>query len=75
MSLQVMVALDRAKIDHWPVPFETPDGPKLAWSIPQLLDLVEPAITQLARRASDAYEKLFPVDTRNALRTMRQQLR
>ncbi len=74
-SLQVMVALDHAKIDHWPVPFETPDGPKLAWSIPQLLDLVEPAITQLAGRVHDAYEKLFPADVRNALRTMRQQLR
>lgn len=75
MSLQVMVALDRAKIDYWPVPFETPDGPKLAWSIPQLLDLVEPAITQLARRVHDAYEKLLPADVRNALRTMRQKLR
>lgn len=75
MSLQVMVALDYAKIDHWPIPFETPDGPKLAWSIPQLLGLVEPAITQLAGRVCDAYEKLFPADVRNALRTMRQRLR
>lgn len=74
MSLQVMVALDRAKFDSWPVPFETPDGPKLAWSIPQLLDLVEPAITQLARRVFDEYEKCFPAELKSALRVLRRAL-
>jgi hypothetical protein len=74
MSLQVMAALDRAKIDNWPVPFETPDGPKLAWSIPQLLDLVGPAITQLAERVFDEYEKLFPAELKSAIGVLRRAL-
>lgn len=59
---QVMVSLDSAKMGHWPVPFETPDGPKLAWNTSQLLDLVEPVIRQLVARVFDAYEKTMPAD-------------
>ncbi len=67
---QAMIALDQAKEGRWPVPFETPDGPKLAWTTPQLLDLVEPAITQLGERVFDVYEKLMPAEVRYAVRTL-----
>ena len=48
----LMLALDRGKIEHWPVLFKTPDGLKLAWSMPQLLGVVEPAITRLAKQVN-----------------------
>ena len=48
----LMLALDMGKIDYWPVLFETPDGLKLAWSMPQLLEVVEPAITRLAKQVN-----------------------
>jgi Restriction endonuclease len=42
-------ALNQAKLGDWPVVCFSPDGPKLTWSMPQLLQVVEPAIGSLER--------------------------
>jgi hypothetical protein len=59
----LVMALERGEDGMWPVVFETPGGPKLAWSMPQLLGVIEPAITRLVEHV---YE-LEPVRRRRGL--------
>jgi hypothetical protein len=48
-------ALNQGRLDDWPVVIKAPDDPKLAWSMPQLLGVVEPGLKELEERV-DAHE-------------------
>jgi hypothetical protein len=40
-------ALNQGRLGDWPVVVKAPDEPKLAWSMPQLLGVVEPGLVEL----------------------------
>lgn len=48
-------ALNQGRLGDWPVLIKAPDAPKLAWSMPQLLGVVEPGLTLLEQQV-DAQE-------------------
>lgn len=43
-------ALNQGRLGDWPVLIKAPDAPKLAWSMPQLLGVVEPGLTLLEQQ-------------------------
>lgn len=51
-------ALNQAKLGDWPVVCPSPGGPKLAWSMPQLLQVVEPALASLERIVAEQEGKV-----------------
>jgi Restriction endonuclease len=51
-------ALNQAKLGDWPVVCFSPDGPKLTWGMPQLLQVVEPAIGSLERIVAEQEGKV-----------------
>jgi Restriction endonuclease len=51
-------ALNQGKLGDWPVTCPSPSGPKLAWSVPQLLQIVEPAIASLERTVAEQEGKV-----------------
>ena len=51
-------ALNQAKLGDWPVVCFSPRGPQLAWSMPQLLQVVEPALGSLEEAIGEQEGKL-----------------
>jgi Restriction endonuclease len=46
-------AVNQGRLGDWPVLFKAPGEPKLAWSMPQLLGVVEPSLTLLEERVAE----------------------
>ena len=50
-------ALNQGRLGDWPVLIKAPDAPKLAWSMPQLLGVVEPGLTLLEQQVDEQEAK------------------
>ena len=46
-------ALSQGRLGDWPVLIKAPDEPKLAWSMPQLLGVVEPGLALLEQQVDE----------------------
>jgi hypothetical protein len=50
-------ALNQGRLGDWPVVIKAPDEPRLAWSMPQLLGVVEPGLTLLEQQVDEQEAK------------------
>jgi Restriction endonuclease len=50
-------ALNQGRLGDWPVLIKAPDEPRLAWSMPQLLGVVEPGLTVLEQQVDEQEAK------------------
>jgi hypothetical protein len=50
-------ALNQGRLGDWPVVIKAPDEPRLVWSMPQLLGVVEPGLTLLEQQVDEQEAK------------------